>query len=57
MSEIHLVVTVPFGGYDKGDRITDAAKVAEILEGENSGHVLKVPAVQEEPAEVPAKKK
>lgn len=54
MSEIHLVVTVPFGGFDKGDRITEAAKVAEILDGENSGHVLKVPAVK---PEEPAKKK
>lgn len=39
--EFHLVVHEPFGGYKKGDEITDPEKVAEILEGENQSHVIK----------------
>jgi hypothetical protein len=35
-----LVVKNPFGGRDKGDRITDPAEIAEILAGEHAHHVL-----------------
>lgn len=37
----HLTVVNPFGGYNKGDHITDAAKVAEVLAGPNLHSVLK----------------
>lgn len=40
----HLVVVLPFGDYQRGDRITDAGKVAEILAGENAHHCHKVAA-------------
>ncbi|WP_198432733.1 hypothetical protein [Burkholderia ubonensis] len=39
--DFHLTVIEPFGGYAKGDEITDLAKVAEILDGENAHHVVK----------------
>jgi len=35
-----LVVKNPFGGRDKGDRITDPVEIAEILAGEHAHHVL-----------------
>jgi hypothetical protein len=35
-----LVVINPFGGHDKGARITDPAEVARILEGEHAHHVV-----------------
>jgi hypothetical protein len=35
-----LVVKHEFGGRAKGDRITDAAEIAEILAGEQAHHVL-----------------
>lgn len=39
-----LVVVHPFGDYQRGDRITDPAKIAEVLAGENAGNCHKVPA-------------
>lgn len=42
--EFHLIVREPFGGYAKGEKITDQSKVAEILAGENEHHVLKIVA-------------
>ena len=36
-----LVVIHPFGEYRRGDRITDAAAIAEILAGPNRAHVVK----------------
>jgi hypothetical protein len=39
--EFHLTVVEPFGGYKKGDEITDPDKVKEILSGENEHHVVK----------------
>lgn len=39
-----LVVIQPFGDYQRGDRITDQAKIAEIMEGENAGSCHKVTA-------------
>ncbi|MEX3933274.1 hypothetical protein AB4Y32_15975 [Paraburkholderia phymatum] len=41
-----LVVIEPFGGYAKGEEITDADKVAEILAGENQHHVIKRAAAE-----------
>lgn len=39
-----LVVVQPFGDYQRGDKITDAAKIAEVLAGENAHHCHKVAA-------------
>jgi hypothetical protein len=41
-----LTVREPFGGYNKGDEISDPAKVKEILSGENEHHVIKRAAAQ-----------
>jgi hypothetical protein len=40
--DIHLVVARPFAGYARGDAITDAAKINEILAGEFATHVVRV---------------
>ncbi|MCP1119634.1 hypothetical protein [Robbsia andropogonis] len=37
-----LVVKQPFGDYSRGDAISDASVVAEVLAGENAKHVNKV---------------
>lgn len=39
-----LVVVHPFADYQRGDRITDPAKIAEVLAGENASHCNKVAA-------------
>ena len=39
---LKLIVTEPFGDYQKGDEITDAKTVTAIVDGENAGHVVKV---------------
>jgi hypothetical protein len=39
--EFHLTVVEPFGGYAKGDEITDPDKVEEILSSEHEHHVVK----------------
>lgn len=44
--QFHLIVTSPFAGYAKGDRITDADEVEAILASENAGNVVRVPAEQ-----------
>lgn len=41
---MHLVVLHAFGGYQTGDRITDAETVAKILDSEQSAYVVKVAA-------------
>lgn len=46
----HLTVIEPFGGYAKGDEITDQAEVARILASENEHHVIKRAAPPAEPA-------
>lgn len=38
----HLVVTSPFDGYARGDKITDEAEVARILAGDNADCVHRV---------------
>lgn len=40
----HLVVVIPFGDYQRGDRITDAAKIAEIIASENANNCNTVTA-------------
>ena len=35
-----LVVINPFGGRDKGDRITDADEIAKVLKSEHLHHVV-----------------
>lgn len=40
----HLIVSEAFGDYAKGDRITDATKVEEILGSPSAGHVLPINA-------------
>ena len=44
--QFHLIVREPFGGYTKGEKITDQSKGAEILAGENEHHVIKIVAVE-----------
>jgi hypothetical protein len=39
---IKLIITEPFGGYDKGQEVTDAATVQSILAGDNAAHVVAV---------------
>lgn len=41
---IHLVVTIPFADYQKGDKITDAKVVADVLDSPQAPHVVKVAA-------------
>lgn len=38
----HLVVTSPFDGYARGDKITDEAECDRILEGDNAHCVHRV---------------
>jgi hypothetical protein len=35
-----LVVTNPFGGYEKGERIIDPTVIGKILAGEHAHHVV-----------------
>lgn len=46
---IKLIVIESFAGYGKGDEITDPNMIRQILEGENSGHVVQA-AAPEAPA-------
>lgn len=41
---IKLIVAAPFGQYQKGDEVTDSKTVQAILDSENAGSVIKVPA-------------
>lgn len=47
--DFHLIVKEPFGGYAKGDEITDSAEVARVLASENENHVIKRAAPPAEP--------
>lgn len=42
--EIHLVVVRPFVGFSRGDVVTDPARIASILSGENAHFVVRVAA-------------
>jgi len=50
-----LVVTGAFGEYRKGEKITDAAKVAEISESPDARHTVRF-NLPDAPADVPATK-
>ena len=43
----HLVVIVDFEGYQRGDRITDAALITAMLAGDRADFVMRVAAEQE----------
>ncbi len=38
----HLVVIHPFGTFQKGERISDGDKIADVMAGENAHHCNKV---------------
>jgi len=40
--KIHLVVVRPFATYHKGDTITDAATISQVLAGGNAHNVVRV---------------
>ncbi len=42
--DMHLVVVKPFGGFARGDVVTDKGQVADILRGEQASHVVRVAA-------------
>ncbi len=42
--EMHLVVVRPFAGLARGAAITDAARIAEILQSEHAHDVVRVVA-------------
>ena len=42
--ELHLVVVRPFGGFSRGDIITDAARISQILMSEHAHAVVRVGA-------------
>lgn len=44
MAGIELVVIHPFGDYSRGDRISDAKTIADVLAGENASQVNRVAA-------------
>jgi hypothetical protein len=41
---IHLVVVKPFAGFARGDVITDAGRVTEVLRCERAAHVVRIAA-------------
>lgn len=53
----NLVVVRPFGAYAKGDVISDAATIAELLAGENSHSVVRVVSQDVVAASAPASTK
>jgi len=42
--DMHLVVVRPFGGFSRGDVITDAARITRILGSEQARYVVRVAA-------------
>jgi len=40
--EMHLVVVKPFGGFARGDAVTNGVRIAEILRSEQATHVVRV---------------
>jgi hypothetical protein len=40
--DMHLVVVMPFGGFARGDIITDPTKIAQVLAGEHAHAVVRV---------------
>lgn len=46
--DIHLVVVRPFGQLVRGDVVTEAARIAEVLSGEHAHSVVRVLASAKE---------
>ena len=42
--ELNLVVVRPFAGLARGDVITDAKRIEDVLHSENAAHVVRVMA-------------
>jgi hypothetical protein len=40
--DMHLVVVKPFGGFVRGDIITDPTKIAQVMTGEHAHAVVRV---------------
>jgi hypothetical protein len=40
--DMHLVVVRPFGGHTRGDIITDAVRITQILNSEHARSVVRV---------------
>jgi hypothetical protein len=40
--DMHLVVVRPFGGFARGDVVTDTSHIAEILKSEHAYDVVRV---------------
>jgi hypothetical protein len=40
--DLQLVVVRPFGGLSRGDAVTDANRIADILNSEHATHVVRV---------------
>lgn len=40
--DIHLVVVRPFGGLARGDVVAETAQIAELLNSEHAGDVVRV---------------
>ena len=45
---MHLVVVRPFAGLERGDVVTDEARIAEILRGEQITNVVRVVSPQQQ---------
>lgn len=48
--DMHLVVVRSFGGLARGDAITDAARIAAILNSEHAANVVRVGTASAAPA-------
>lgn len=48
--QVHLVVIKPFASFSRGDIVTDAERVAEILKSEHAQRVVRVAAPANEGA-------
>ena len=40
--DMHLIVVRPFGSYARGDTVTDAKRITDILNSEHASHVVRV---------------
>lgn len=40
--EMHLVVVRPFGGFTRGDTVSDDSRISEILQSEHARDVVRV---------------
>lgn len=49
-----LVIINPFDAYSRGEQITNAETIADILSGDHSGHVISISVADEQPADIEA---